>query len=95
MGGTYAGAYSDGKYPRPGVVTKKTLETYKVLESEFIDSYHYHGSWFEYTWKLKLIDSNGNIVEKTLDTWREYPRLETLNGRTIVYNGNTFEVEGA
>lgn len=95
MGGTYAGAYSDGRYPSSSVVTKKTLETYKVLESELIDSYHYHGSWFEYTWKLKLLDSNGDIVEKELDTWRGYPKLKNLNGKVITYNGITFEIEGA
>lgn len=91
MGGTYAGAYSDGRYPSPGIVTKKVMETYKVLEAEFHDSYHYHGSCFEYTWKLKLEDSNGNVVERKLDTWRDYNDLE---GKVILYDGTTFNVQG-
>jgi len=69
------------------VPTKKEKEVYEVLDSKFIDSHHYHGSWFEYTWELTLKDSNGDIVTKTLDTWREYA---FLNGSTIVYDGTKF-----
>ncbi|AFV21541.1 MULTISPECIES: hypothetical protein [Bacillus] len=52
---------------------------YKVLSAKKVDVYHYHGSWFEYTWKLKLMDENGEIIECKEDTWDDFKSLDGKN----------------
>lgn len=54
---------------------------YNVLESEIVDVYHYHGSWFEYLWKLKLECSETGEVKEVMGlTWDHY---ESLTGKQI------------
>jgi hypothetical protein len=86
---TYNGAYSNRKYSSTNIIEEKMKEELQVLEGKFLDSYHYHGSRFEYTWELTLIDSEGKITIRKLDTWREY---KSLSGETIMFNGDVFEV---
>lgn len=56
-------------------VIDESKSYYEVIEAKLIDSYYYHGSFFEHTWRMKLKDSDGNIHEKELDTpggyWEE------------------------
>lgn len=84
---TYDGAYTTRRYSSMAIPTNKEEKVYEVLDSKFIDSHYYHGSWFEYTWELTLKDKDGKIVTKRLDTWSDY---QSLNGSTIKYDGTTF-----
>jgi hypothetical protein len=86
---TYDDAYSTTKFPRSGVNFKKTKEVFEVIEGNFVDSYHYHGSWFEYTWDLILKNTYGKIINKKLDTWRSYGELK---GKRIEFDGTIFKV---
>lgn len=88
MSGIYAGAYSTTKYTST-YISESKKEQYTVIKARHIDTYHYHGSWFEYTWDLDLIDSDGKLVNKQLDTWGEH---KSLVGKTIDYDGNVFKV---
>ncbi|MED3976132.1 hypothetical protein P4639_22300 [Priestia megaterium] len=47
---------------------------YRVTEAKFIDSYHYHGSWFEYDWEMTL-ELVGVKIQRTYSTWTEYKSL--------------------
>ena len=85
---TYNGAYSNRKSSAT-FVEEKIKEELLVFDGKFLTSYHYHGSWFEYTWELILIDSEGNFTSRKLDTWKDY---KSLNGETIMFNGDVFEV---
>ncbi|MFJ8528540.1 hypothetical protein [Bacillus sp. NPDC094106] len=49
---------------------------YKVLSATFVKAYHYHGSMFDYTWKLTLMDENGETIECVEDTLSDYDDLE-------------------
>lgn len=89
MSGTYSGAYTTTKYPPECTPTKKTKEIYTVVSAAHIDTYHYHGSWFEYTWEMILTDLNGNRIIKKLDTWDTYHKL---SGKVIEYDGSVFRV---
>lgn len=89
MSGTYAGAYSDKKYSSPYIPEEKTQKIYTVMSAKHIDTYHYHGSWFEYAWELSLVDSQGNKVKSTMDTWDEHKQL---TGKQIEYDGNVFRL---
>jgi hypothetical protein len=86
---TYDGAYNGKNNSSTNVIEKKVKEQYQVLEAKFINSYHYHGSMFEYTWEMTLLNNKGETINRKFDTWRDY---ETLDGTTIEYNGNTFSV---
>lgn len=88
MSGIYTGAYSTTKYSPTYIPEKRIKELYIVISATHIDTYHYHGSWFEYTWDLILMDSKGNRINKQLDTWNEYHKL---SGSTIEYDGNVFK----
>lgn len=89
MGGTYTGAYTTTKSPPNNILANKIKELYTVVNATHIYTYHYHGSWFEYTWDLILMDQNGNQINKQLDTWDEYQRL---TGSVIEYDGDVFRV---
>lgn len=86
---TYDGAYTTKKYPHHQPQQPKVQERYRVLEATLVDSYHYHGSMFEYTWDLKLEDADGNITQQNLDTWRDYTPEQIVN-KAIEHNGTTF-----
>lgn len=86
---TYDGAYRSLKASNYRGVSKREKEQYHVIRGSFIDSHHYHGSWFEYTWLLELECDNGEITTKKLDTW-EY--FSELNGQKIEYDGTVFTV---
>lgn len=90
MGGTYAGAYSDYTYPLSNTSEKKSIEVYTVLSAKHIDTYHFHGSLFEYTWELKLLDQFGNTDTRKMDTWVDYRQLA---GKKINYDGNVFRLQ--
>jgi hypothetical protein len=62
------------------------MKKYTVLSAEHIDTWHYHGSWFEYLWKLKLEDEEGNIKERKIDTHTSFyykGGADYLVGKTI------------
>lgn len=86
---TYDGAYTN-KETNSSVLNRKT-EQFKVCGAEFIDSYHYHGSWFEYTWKLQLEDKVGTVFVREMDTWVSYKPNELI-GNMITYNQTVFEL---
>lgn len=48
---------------------------YKVQSANFIKSYHYHGSWFTYTWAMKLQTEDGRVLEGRYDTSSDYNDL--------------------
>jgi hypothetical protein len=91
MGGTYDGAYTSNHAPSDltYMTDSKKSEPYKVLAATRTYIHHYHGSWFEYTWRLTLSDAKGKIIKETWDTW-EY----TTNwiGKNIVHDGTTFKM---
>jgi len=73
-------------------------ERCKILSAELIDSYNYHGSWTEYTYKLKLKRKNGEVVEGKFDTSSEWARGHytpaQLNGVTVkFFNDGDFHVD--
>lgn len=70
-------------------MNKERKEYYTVVSAERINVYHYHGSWFEYTWNLLLKSENGEDVRGEFDTWYNY---QSLNGKMIEYDGNIFKV---
>lgn len=88
---TYDGAYSTPKVAPSNPEKPKVKKKYKVLEANIADVYHYHGSWFEYTWDLTLQDENSQVIKEKLDTWYEY-KPEQLVNQTIEYDGTTFDV---
>lgn len=49
---------------------------YKVLKSKHIDTYHWHGSMFEYVWELTLKDLGGR---------------EKIKGRFYTDNDHAFQ----
>lgn len=66
---------------------------YKVLSATFVNSYHYHGSMFDYTWKLTLTDENGEVIECVEDTLSDYDDLEGKYIRIKKYTSySRFEV---
>lgn len=66
------------------------IKKYKVLSSEHLDTYHYHGSWFEYDWEIEAINLETNEKETLkICTWRPYSEL---NGKIIEYDGQRFTV---
>ncbi|GAA4879571.1 hypothetical protein GCM10023310_69690 [Paenibacillus vulneris] len=85
---TYDSAYHSEKFPENSEITNSIIEQYEVISGRQIDVYHYHGSWFEYTWELTLRDNEGIIVKKDLDTWNNY---NSLDGEKIEYDGYIFK----
>jgi hypothetical protein len=72
MMSTYDGAYQKRKNSSAHIIEEKIKEHYRVIKGRLIDSYHYHGYWFEYTCELTLENSKGEITERELDTWDDY-----------------------
>ncbi len=83
---TYDGAYSNRA---PSYYPPEPKKTYQVLQAIYLDVYHYHGSCFEYKWKLGLKDEAGNIKEVIADTYRSYSPFQ-LVGSLIEYDGENF-----
>lgn len=54
----------------------KRNKVYTVAKATQVDVYHYHGSWFEYTWDLTLVDEEGMEVKGKYDTWTGFKNLE-------------------
>lgn len=67
----------------------KVKERYRVKESKFINSYHYHGSWFEYTWELNVENEHVKATTLKLCTWNSY---KDLANKEIEYDGRLFVV---
>jgi hypothetical protein len=88
MMSTYDGAYQNRKNSSVLIIEEKIKEHYRVIKGRLIDSYHYHGSWFEYTWELTLENSKGEIKERKLDTWDDY---DSLSAATIEFDGKIFK----
>lgn len=65
MGGTYAGAYSNSSGSLYNDHKKK--KRIKIAKAKRIDVYHYHGSWFDYTWELTSITDITHTVETSVD----------------------------
>lgn len=55
---------------------------FTVLSAERKSVYHYHGSVFEYTWRLRLKSGNNPSFETTLDTLEDHVSLVGASVRT-------------
>lgn len=65
----------------------KQNTVYLVEKAERLNVYHYHGSWFEYTWKVTMKDEFGKTIEGEFDTWRHYMSLDGMYIRCNNANG--------
>lgn len=81
--------YHDAKGRSVSYEKEKDDGIYTVVRSTFVESYHYHGSSFEYTWDLVLRAKNGEELQKRVDTTSRY---ENLNGKTVELGRFGFDV---
>jgi hypothetical protein len=66
------------------LINEEETLMYKIISANFLDSWHYHGSWFEYKYNLRLL-KDGIEEQKVLwsyDYYRDFDG-ETLEGRNI------------
>lgn len=81
MGGTYAGAYGSSSGSLYNNSKKK--KHIRVAEAKRVDVYHYHGSWFEYTWELTSIAD----ITHTVDTSVNYSEDQLIGKEVVIIDG--------
>lgn len=63
---------------------------YLVKNAKRMDVYHYHGSWFEYTWEIEAENlEDGSVFKGKLETSTDY---KSLIGKIISHSDGYFKV---
>lgn len=80
--------HSGGSTPNIDQLLNKVK--YLVKHAERTDVYHYHGSWFEYTWEIEAENlEDGSSFKGKLETSTDY---KGLLGKVISHSDGYFKV---
>lgn len=79
------------QHPKEGHRIKTKKEFFVVDDAQYLESYHYHGSHFEHTWRIVGVNRGGNKTHMKLSTDSSYTDKELI-GNMIVKNDSFFEL---